>query len=53
MTFVACYIHRIGNKPRYYRQVYADTINEATLRAEKYTKKGYMILHIVQKELSA
>lgn len=47
MKFLAYYIHRLSPAD-YQRTVYADSLNEATRQAEKWIKKGYMLLKMVQ-----
>lgn len=50
MTFTARYIHRRGAEPEYYRTVHADTINDASKEAERYTRKGFVMVGLLKKE---
>jgi hypothetical protein len=52
MTFKAHYIPQ-GAAQRalaqdYWRTVYADSVNEATMLAKRYTRKGYMLGLVIQ-----
>lgn len=56
MTFIAEYRNRKNRSkeaPPYWCTIYADTLNEAIKRAEKYTKKNYTMITVIQKELNA
>jgi hypothetical protein len=50
MTFNARYIHRRGAELEYYRTVYGDSINEAMKEAERYTRKGFIMVGLTEKE---
>lgn len=50
MTFIARYIHRRGLDPDYWRTIHADTLNEASKEAERYTRKGFIMVGLTQKE---
>lgn len=43
MTFICKYT---GHNQVYYRTVYADNHNDATKRAERYAKKGFMLAKV-------
>lgn len=42
MKFLARYLSLSGDKPEYYRTIYADSVNEAIKLADRYTRKGYL-----------
>lgn len=47
MTFIATYQH--PKLPAYCRTVYADSLNEASKRGEKYARKGYIMVKLIQR----
>ena len=50
MTLTARYIHRRGAEPEYFRTVHGDTLAEASKEAERYTRKGFIMVGMTQKE---
>ncbi len=46
MKFNAEYRYKHDGMPTYYRTIFADSINEAMKRAERYAKKGYICARI-------
>ena len=50
MKFLAEYIHREGKEDKYYRTIWADSLNEATKISNKYARKGFICRHTTQKE---
>jgi len=47
MKFLSRYINRLDGI-HYFRTVWADGINEATRKSERYAKKGYILLSVVE-----
>ena len=50
MTLLARYIHRRGEKPEYYRTIHADTLSEASKEADRYARKGFVMVGMVRRE---
>jgi hypothetical protein len=46
MTFKARYIHRRQQAPEYWRTIQADNLNDAARIAERYAKKGYIMVGV-------
>jgi len=47
MKYRATYIHR-RSPDQYFRELWADSLSEATKQAEKWVRKNYMLLKVVQ-----
>lgn len=50
MIFTAHYMHRRKEEPDYYRTVTSDTLNNAIKQAERYTRKGFIMVGMESKE---
>jgi hypothetical protein len=50
MTWTARYIHRRGEAPEYFRTVHGNSINEAIREAERYTRKGFLMVGLTQRQ---
>ena len=50
MIFNAEYAHRADkDKPRYWRTVHGDGINEAKAQAEKHVRAGYFLIKVIER----
>lgn len=47
MRFTAHYINRKA-EGKYWRTVYADNIHDATREAEKYVRKGWLLVKVME-----
>ena len=49
MQFLCKYVMRGDPETFAYKTVWADNVNDATRQAEWYTKKGYILLSVIEK----
>lgn len=47
MKFIAEYRYPNFIKPTYWRVIFADNVNDATKRADRYTKKGFICVKVI------
>lgn len=50
MKYLAKYQHRRHEAPEYYRTIHSEGLNEAIKQAERWTKKGFIMVGVTSHE---